>query len=330
MPVVIETIESEALRGNPLGDPHHRRVPIYLPPDYAASDARYPVVYFLAGFSGGGVYLLGESLWGETLAQRVDRLVRGGAIRPLIVVLADCITRLGGSQYMNSAATGRYADHLVEELVPHVDARYRTLADREHRALMGKSSGGYGATVLAMRHPERFGLAIDHSGDKYFELCYKADIPAAVAVLGRYEHSAARFLADFPHPPLERGRHWFTLVNLLAMASCYSPNPAAPAGFDLPFDEYTAELRPDVWARWLAHDPVALVAAHADALRALRLYFLDCGRSDEHHLQYGARIYARRLQDLGIAHTYEEFDGGHMNVGHRYDVSLRALSAAFA
>jgi hypothetical protein len=114
------------------------------------------------------------------------------------------------------------------------------------------------------------------------------------------------------------------------MASCYSPNPAAPTGFDLPFDEQTAELRPDVWARWLAHDPVELVAAHADALRALRLYFLDCGRADEHHLQYGGRIYAARLEALGIPHTYEEFDGGHMNVSHRYDVSLRAVSAALA
>ncbi len=328
MPVVIETIASDVLQGNPLGDPHARRVPIYLPPDYEQSNARYPVVYFLAGFSGGGVFLLAESLWGETLPQRVDRLVRSGAIRPLIVVMPDCITRFGGSQYIDSAATGRYEDHLVHELVPHVDARYRTLAHRDQRVVMGKSSGGYGATVLAMRHPDVFGLAVDHSGDKYFELCYKADFPAAVAALASYEHSAARFVAGFPHPPLERGPHWFTLVNLLAMASCYSPNPTAPVGFDLPFDEFTAALRADVWARWVAHDPVELVGAHTGALRALRLYFLDCGRRDEHHLQYGARIYTRRLQALVIPHTYEEFDGGHMNIAHRYDVSLRAVSAA--
>src|SRR5262249_46347587 len=163
-----------------------------------------------------------------------------------------------------------------------------------HRVVMGKSSGGYGATLLAMQQPELFGLAVDHSGDKYFELCYRADIPAAVAALARYDHSAARFLAGFPHPAAERGRHWFTLVNLLAMAACYSPNPSAPIGFDLPFDEYTAELRREVWSRWLAHDPVELVAEHAAALRALRLYFLDCGSGDEHHLQYGGRIYSKR------------------------------------
>jgi len=330
MPVVIETIHSQVLQGNPLNDAHERRVPIYLPPDYEHTEARYPVVYFLAGFSGGGVYLLGESLWGETLPQRVDRLVRSRAIQPLIVVMPDCITRLGGSQYINSTATGRYADHVVHELVPFIDAHYRTRPEREQRVVMGKSSGGYGATVLAMRAPEVFGLAVDHSGDKYFELCHRADIPGAAAALAAYQHSAARFLSGFPHPPAERGRHWFTLVHLLANAACYSPNPAAAIGFDLPFDEYTAELRPDVWARWLAHDPIELVAAHAEALRALRLYFLDCGRWDEHHLQYGARIYSKRLQDLGIAHTYEEFDGGHSNVAHRYEVSLRAVSAALS
>jgi Putative esterase len=328
MTVVIETITSDVLKGNPLGDPHERRVPVYLPPDYEVGETRYPVVYFLAGFGNGGVYLLGESLWAETLPQRVDRLVRSGAIRPLIMVMPDCVTRLGGSQYLNSAATGRYADHLVGELIPYVDAHYRTIAEREHRVVMGRSSGGYGATVLAMRHPDLFGIAVDHAGDKYFELCYRADIPAAVAALAAHDRSAERFLAGFPHPAHARGRHWFTLVNLLAMASCYSPNPAARLGFDLPFDQETAELRADVWARWLAHDPVELVDAHVAALRALRLYFLDCGRWDEHHLQYGARIYTRRLDALGIPHHYEEFEGGHLQSAHRFDVSLGAVSAA--
>lgn len=330
MPVVIETIISQVLKDNPLGDAHERRVPIYLPPDYDSGESRYPVVYFLAGFSGGGVYLLNESLWGETLPQRVDRLIRSGAIRPLIMVMPDCITRFGGSQYINSAATGRYADHLLDEVVPYVDARFRTRAERDQRVVMGKSSGGYGATIFAMRHPDVFGLAVDHSGDKYFELCYRCDIPAAVAALGRHEHSVARFVAAFPQPPTERGSHWFSLVNMLAMASCYSPNPAAAVGFDVPFDEYTAELRADVWARWLAHDPVELVAAHADALRTLRLYFIDCGRWDEHHLQYGNRIYAQRLQALDVPHRYEEFEGGHMNIAHRYEQSLRAVSEALA
>ncbi len=330
MPVITLTIASEVLRGNALGDPSERQVPVFLPPDYDTSATRYPVVYFLAGFGGGGRLLLSESLWGETLPQRLERLLRAGTVRPLILVMADCLTRLGGSQYINSAATGRYEDHLVGELVPRIDAALRTLPVREQRVVMGKSSGGYAATILAMRHPEVFGLAVDHSGDKYFEHCYRADIPAAVAALARYEHDPARFLATFPQPPSERGRQWFTLVNMLAMASCYSPNADSAAGFDLPFDPSSGELRPEVWARWLAHDPVELVARHADALRRLHLYFLDCGRFDEHHLQLGNRVYTRRLQALGVPHVYEEFDGGHMNVAHRYEVSLQRVSEALA
>jgi enterochelin esterase-like enzyme len=324
--VVLPTHESRILENNPLGDSSARTIPVYLPPDYETSAERYPVVYFLAGFSGGGTLLLNESMWGETLPQRIDRLMRTGKIDPIIVVMADCRTKLGGSQYINSVATGRYEEYIVDELVPWVDATYRTIAERDSRAVMGKSSGGYGATVLAMRHTDRFGLAVDHSGDKYFDFCYRADIPTVVSGLGRYQSSAAEFLREFPHPAESRGRQWFTIVNMLAMASCYSPNPDSPTGFDLPFDERTGELRPDVWQRWLAHDPVELAARHADSLRSLRLFYLDCGSWDEHHLQLGNRIFSQRLKALDVPHTYEEFDGGHMNVAHRYEHSLQLIS----
>lgn len=328
MPVDVITFTSELLRGNPMRDPHERRVPVYLPPGYGAGSDRYPVVYLLAGFSGRGTAMLNETMWDENIAQRLDRLIASGAIRPLIVVMPDCATRLGGSQYINSTATGRYQDHLTDELVPFIDRTYRTVPHRDARVAMGKSSGGYGATILGMRRPDLFGLIVDHSGDKYFELCYRADIPRCSAGLAPFQHSPERFLTAFPLPPPERGSFWFDVVNMLAMASCYSPNAQSPIGFDLPFDPYTAELKADVWQRWLAHDPIHLAAAHAGALRSLRLYYLDCGRADEHHLQYGARIYSERLKALGVAHTYEEFAGGHRNVAHRYDVSLRAVSAA--
>jgi enterochelin esterase family protein len=330
MPVDLITFTSEVLRNNPMGDPHVRRIPIYVPPGYAEGDARYPTVYFLAGFSSRGTTLLNEITWDENLPQRLDRLITTQAIRPMIMVLPDCMTRLGGSQYLNSAATGRYRDHLIDELVPFVDATYRTQPHRDARVVMGKSSGGYGATMLGMQHADTFGLVADHSGDKYFELCYRADIPRCIAGLAPFDYSPERFLAEFPHPPQTRGPFWFDVVNLLAMASCYAPNPASAIGFDLPFDTYSGVLRSDVWRRWLAHDPIEQLGAHAEALRTLRLYFLDCGRSDEHHLQYGTRIYTERLEHLGIAHTYEEFAGGHRNVAHRHDVSLRAISAALA
>src|SRR5574341_306476 len=183
--VIIENFESQVLRGNPLGDPHTRRVPVYLPPDYACS-ARYPTVYVLTGFTGRGTMLLNDSAWDENIAQRMDRLIGSGAVKPMILVMPDCFTRIGGSQYINSSATGNYEDHVVKELVPFIDKKYRTVADRDHRAAMGKSSGRYGSVILAMRHPDVFGLMASHSGDMYFEHCYKPDLIGYAKAIGRY------------------------------------------------------------------------------------------------------------------------------------------------
>jgi enterochelin esterase family protein len=71
-----------------------------------------------------------------------------------------------------------------------------------------------------------------------------------------------------------------------------------------------------------------MLEAHTEALRAARLLYLDCGIHDEWHLHLGARLFTRRLHELGIAHEYEEFDDGHLNVSYRYDVSLPKLGRA--
>src|SRR5262249_31942038 len=117
-------------------------------------------------------------------------------------------------------------------------------------------------------------------------------------------------------------------LNILAMAACYSPDPAAPLGIALPVDPYTCERVSEVWARWLAWDPIENVGRYADNLRRLRLVYGDCGTTDEFNLQFGARIFTRRLADRGIPHEYEEFDDDHRGIQYRYDVSLPKLVAA--
>ncbi len=323
--IVIETIQSEVLRNNPLGDPFVRKVPIYLPPGYAAG-GRYPTVYVLTGFTGRGTMLMNDAPWEENIAQRMDRLIGQGRVREMILVMPDCFTRIGGSQYLNSTAVGRYEDHVIQELVPFIDARYRTLADRDHRAVVGKSSGGYGSVMFGMRHPEVFGLMASHSGDMYFELCYKQDLFTALRGLNTYG-GLDKFWDEFPgmHP---KSGDFHPTLNAMAMAACYSPNPKAPHGFDLPMDLETGELRRDVWARWLEWDPVELIDKHLEALRSLRLIYLDAGRKDEFNLQYGARIFCRRLKARGIPYVHEEFNDGHMNIQYRYDVSFKAISDA--
>ncbi len=322
--VIIEPIESQALKGNYLRDPATRRVAVYLPAGYEESDKRYPVVFMLTGFTGRGTMMMNESAFGENIQQRLDRLIGGGQVQPLIMVMPDCFTKYGGSQYINSAGTGRYEDHVIQEVVPWADRTFRTRGEREYRAVMGKSSGGYGSVILGMRHPETFGLVACHSGDMYFELCYGPDFVQFLNSIGKYG-GLERFLQSYLdiHP---KGREWNAILNVVGMASCYAPNPGSPHGFDLPFDEHSGEWNNEVWARWKEWDPIDLVAKYRDALRSLRTLYLDCGTRDEFNLEFGARTFSARLDRAGIPYHHEEFDDGHMDIPYRYDVSLKWLS----
>ena len=241
--------------------------------------------------------------------------------------MPDGATRYGGSQYLDSSATGRYETHLIAELVPFIDRRFRTLGAREHRGVLGKSSGGYGALVQGMRHPEVFGAVACHSGDMYFEYCYRGDVPkfcARVQAAGGLQRWFDGFEASVQKKPED-----LVALNILGMAAAYSPNPATPPfGIDLPCDPESGAFREDVWVRWLENDPIRLLDRHAGALRRLALLFLDCGTRDEWHLHLGLRLFVHRLRELGIRHEVEEFEDGHMNVQYRYDVSLPKIARA--
>lgn len=322
--VIIDQFHSPALEGNPLRDPATRPVPVYLPPDYDDTDTRYPVIYLLSSFAARGLELLNDKMWEENIQQRLDRLINTGAIQPIIAVMPDASTRLGGSQYMNSSATGDYEDHILE-LVEHIDGSYRTLPNRDQRAVLGHSSGGYGALRFSMRHPETFSMVAAHAADLYFEIVYRPDFPKFLRFYDRAGEEGLRQLIQDPGGMLEKGTSFYALA-VLAMAACYSPNPNAPHGFDLPFDTFTGELLPEVWARWQANDPIVMLEDHLDALRSLKLLYLDCGKYDEEDLLYGARILSKKLAGHDIPHTFEEFEGGHRNTKYRYDVSLQLIS----
>ncbi len=322
-------LTSQVLQGNPLGDSHVRTVPVYLPPGYDENpQRRYPVVVVLTGYGSSGPLLLNLRPWDESLPQQLDRLINSGAMPPIIVVMPDCWTRFGGSQYLNSSATGRYEDYLIQEVVPFVDAHYRTLPEAAHRGIMGKSSGGYGALVQAMHHPEVFGAAACHSGDMYFEFCYLGDIAKLHANLASY--GGWDKLRDTLETIRPKNTKFYQTVGTLAYSMAYAPNPDAPEGFDMPIDMETGALDEATWARWLAHDPVRKIdrPEYADALRRLKLLYLDCGEQDEFSLQVGARLFVRKLEALRIACHYEEFPDGHFNIHYRYDVSLPMISQA--
>lgn len=326
----LERFSSAILRGNPAGDPHERTVPVYLPPSYDADTGRrFPVVYVLSGFLGRGRMLLNDDPWKPPLDERMNGLIDSGACDEMILVMPDCFTRFGGSQYVNSTALGRYEDHIVEELVPWIDRAFRTRASRDHRGVTGKSSGGYGALTLGMKHPDVFGALACHSGDVYFDYCYRGDIPAFLTQVQRAGGLEAWFEAFLAKP--QKSHDDFKTLNILGMAASYSPNTdAQPFGIDLPCDLETGAFREDVWRRWIAFDPLTMLDDCAKALASMKLLYLDCGTRDEFHLHHGARFFTRELAARGIAHEYQEFDDGHMSIAYRYDVSLPKLARALS
>jgi S-formylglutathione hydrolase FrmB len=324
--LVYEAIESRALAKNALGDPSTRTLPVYLPPGYERGARRYPVIHMLSGFTGSGLGLLNWSFTGESLDRRLDRLIGEGAMKPCIVTLPDAITALGGSQYINSRGTGRYGDYFTNEVVPRVDRSFRTLAEPAHRAVMGKSSGGYAALVHAMARPDLFGAVASHSGDLYFEYAYFGDLPKACTDIG-LSGGLAAWLMKY-RAAKKKTHAQFTTLNIVAMASCYSPGKGTTP--DLPFDLETGRLREKVWARWLPHDPLRMLETRHRALRGMKLVFLDAGTRDEWSLHLGARMFAARARELGVRVTHEEFDDGHMDVSYRMDVSLPKVSRAIS
>ncbi|MEO7675110.1 MAG: alpha/beta hydrolase-fold protein [Pyrinomonadaceae bacterium] len=311
--------KSEVLRHNPLGDPYVRDLFVYLPPGYDDSGEKYPSVYCLTGFTGRGKMLLNDSAFTPNLAERLDKLIADETIRPMIAVMPDCFTYFGGSQYINSTATGNYEDYLTQEIVGFVDKNFRTINNRDSRAVMGKSSGGYGALIMGMQHADTFGLVCSTAGDAYFEYCYPMDFAKAYRLI---KGNAAGFMKEF-WATEKHGKDEHSAINTIGMAACYSPNGT---DFDLPFDLKTGEIYQDVWARWLEHDPVRLVEKYKENLKSLNLLLIDAGTRDEFALDIGARILSKKLTDFGVPHIHEEFDDGHFNISYRYDRSLELIS----
>ncbi|MGA7746260.1 MAG: alpha/beta hydrolase-fold protein [Candidatus Aquilonibacter sp.] len=321
-----DRVASDALRGNPLGDPSERPVIVYTPPGYDPQGSRaYPVLYVLHGYTGDAAALVSARPFERNVVQWVDGLIRERRMPHAILAIVDGFTRLGGSQYVDSIHNGNYATYTVRDVVGHVDASYRTIAREGGRAVLGKSSGGFGSMHLVMEHPGIFAAFASHSGDSYFAYADPPAFPSVQRTLERHDFSIASFVEVFEKKH-KRSQPEFVTMEMLGYAAAYSPRSAKAFDLDLPFDLQTGELRDEVFARWLAFDPVERVLARDAALRRLRLRYLDCGRRDEYGLDIGARLVTQRIRELGLKVRHEEFDDDHRNVGYRYEISLPALA----
>jgi S-formylglutathione hydrolase FrmB len=320
-------VDSRALRGNALGDPHERPVWVSTPPGYDDdAERRYPSVYVIQGLTGQLDAWRNRSPFRRNFPELADDLFARGEAPPMIVVWVDCWTSLGGSQFLDSPGTGNYLTYLCDEIVPFVDERYRTIADRDHRGIQGKSSGGYGAMVVPMLRPDLWGGLATHAGDALFETCYLPEFRESARVLrDRYDGSFDAFWKDFRSRPAFSKDGDEHLLNDWCMAACYSADPDGTVR--LPFDTATGELIPEVWERWLALDPVRMVPQHAETLRSMRAIYIDAGTKDQYFLDLGAEAFRRALEAIGVTDvSFELFDATHMAIEYRYPLSLGYLA----
>lgn len=326
--IELPRFESKLLRGNVLGDPVEREVLVYLPPSYDGT-RRFPLVVILPPYAAGHRSLINYKLWEPDLFERYEALVARGECGEAILVAPDCMTRWGGSQFLDSPATGPYQSYLIEEVLPFVDARYRTIPTREARAVVGRSSGGFGALRLAIDRPEVFAVYASHAGDAAFEVSIRPSFTSVAITLDR-AGGVGPFLERFG----ERGPQGsgdFEAIMTIATAAAYAPDLDLPFPHAaLPFDVRTAMPIEAVWNRWLDHDPIVRIERNPRALTNAALVFLDAGDRDEYGLHFAARILHEKLRERGVNVVYEEFPGGHRGTAYRYDRSLPLVVDALA
>ena len=300
--LVEEAFVSSVLRDNRIGLNPERSIKVLLPPGYARSKLRYPVVYFLHN----AWYGPGQMIEDGRAQRLIERAFADGVAPEFIFVIADYTGPTTGSLYENSPVSGRWIDYTVDEVVPMIDSRYRTLAQRESRAVVGDFFGGRGALKLAMTRANVFGAAYA----LHPVATGTGDIPwSGLEIDWARIHAAGTYG--------ELGGLGRTQI-FWAIHQAFAPNVAAPPCF---CDFYTemkdgkAAYNPD---RAIAMQKSFLLdetlADSAEALRTMRGLALDWGRFDTTQAHVTSnRLFSRKLEDLGIAHEAEEYRGDPWN-----------------
>jgi len=320
--------DSRLLADNPLGDPAQRPLWVYLPPGYDDDQAtRYPTVYVIQGYTGHVRMWANRAPFRQPFLETADQVFADGSAPPCVLVYVDAWTSYGGSQFVDSGGTGRYHSYLCDEVVPWVDAHYRTIDAPASRAISGKSSGGFGAMITPMLRPDLFGALATHAGDTLYEHCYLPDFAAATRHLRGYGGDIWTWWDDFRSRPAMSKKEDESLLTALGCAAAFSPgDDGRPV---LPFDPLTGVVDEEQWARWLAWDPVRMVDRYADALRGLRAIWIDAGDEDDYHLDLGAQAFRAGLDRIGVDESrvyFEIFPATHAAIDYRYPLALRWLA----
>jgi len=325
--VILHTVPLEALRSNLLGDPAGIRVAVYLPPGYGSPpDRRYATLYLLHGWLGSidefGVSEGKPGFQGMQLASTMDEAAARGTMQDTIVVVPEGRNRYFGSFYVNSVVTGGWEDAIVRELVPWIDARYRTVPSAGARGIAGFSMGGYGALMLAMNNPDVFGSVYALS-----PCCL-----GMVADLGPdnpWWANAGRLRSPDEMKPDPASSEESFPIFVTSLAAALSPNPQRPGLYvDLPFEAVNGQLgrSEPAWSAWRSRMPLYLVGRYQDKLRRLRGIALDVGAEDEYaQIAAGTRLLSQELASLGIPHAFEIYAGGTHRSMIRERIETRLL-----
>lgn len=301
--VKTEYLYSEVLE-NEFGENPNRRVTIYLPPEYSESKQRYPVLYFLHGFTWSDSLMIAESQFDKLL----DKAIAKDIIEPVIVVMPNHFTLFRGSWYTNSKLTGKWADFTGEDLVNFVDHNYRTISNRDYRGIAGHSMGGQGAIKIAMLFSDIFSTVYALS---------PATLDPTISEFGIQGEAYKRINEISTREELITDWNEFLPNAIVAMGRAFSPNLNKPPFYaDFPYEYVNDSLivNYEVLELWKKKSAMGMVDHHIEDLRKLNAIKLDWGRNDGFdHIPTTCLLFSKKLENLGINHFAEEYIGNHSN-----------------
>jgi len=179
--------------------------------------------------------------------------------------------------------------------------------------------------ITPMLRPDLFGALATHAGDGMYECCYIPEFAKAVRFLREYDGDIFKWWKDFRSRPAFMKEGDDVLLITLGVAACFSARDDGTP--ELPFDPTTGRLRDEIWARWLAWDPVRMVPGHADALRSMRAVWIDAGTRDDWYLDLAATGFRDELAQIGVTDVrFELFNATHGGIDYRYPQSLAYLA----
>jgi S-formylglutathione hydrolase FrmB len=330
---IIDQFRAESLESNPLNSQVDRDLRIYLPPDYYDSEGtRFPVLYYLHGYGGNNhnwtITSKDEServLPLDRIPKRlldkidvnklvtyemIDNLIERREIKPFILVQPDASLHLPninntknlqgkpatkGSFYINSISSGNYKDYIAQDVLNYTDSHYRTIADKQHRALLGGSMGGAGVLRIALTYSEKFiaGAALSPGNLVRELLNWNLVVPLNKLLFG-----------DKISKKMGK-KTWADILDTCDLIFS-KDKPLLPS---IKRDENgeIISLNQDSLDNWIKHDINNLIKENPNALKKINL-LLNCARKDEMGSAIATQGIHETLNKFDIPHQYELYN----------------------